>query len=202
MKKEQITIMCCKDDEKSHCPKILKINVSDVMGWGARWKSGMKVIPKSFLVPVVPESHSQLFLLKLEMNREIIEQRKLLLNTKLTSMAVKHWLFVLGEKKVLHVQESSNWKTLKCFCGCDVYTQMPLSACAVPACERRWAFCALLFINNSNNVLLSLKGEWSAEDRVEHSTARSGTEWGCRWDLHQCCPHHVAGSTEWLVGSP
>lgn len=68
----------------------------------------MKVIPKSFLVPVVPESHSQLFLLKLEMNREIIEQRKLLLNTKLTSMAVKHWLFVLGEKKVLHVQESSN----------------------------------------------------------------------------------------------
>lgn len=157
---------------------------------------------KSFLVPVVPESHSQLFLLKLEMNREIIEQRKLLLNTKLTSMAVKHWLFALGEKKVLHVQESSNWKTLKCFCGCDVYTQMPLSACAVPACECRWAFCVLLFINNSNNVLLSLKGEWSAEDRVEHSTARSGTEWGCCWDLHQCCPHHVAGSTEWLVGSP
>lgn len=54
----------------------------------------------------------------------------------------------------------------------------------------------------SNNVLLPLQGEWAAEDRVKHNTARSGVEWGCCWDLHQCCPHHVAGSTERLVGSP
>lgn len=54
----------------------------------------------------------------------------------------------------------------------------------------------------SNNVLLPLQGEWAAEDRVKHDTARSGVEWGCCWDLHQCCPHHVAGSTERLVGSP
>lgn len=124
-------------------------------------------------------------------------------NTKLSSIDLKYLLFVLVGKRGSFANCRFRSQAIKKHWreGSDLCIQGPLSACECQIVSVDGYSVCVAATKASNSVLLSLQGEWTAEDRVKHNTARSGVEWGCCWDLHQCCPHHVAGSTEWLVGS-